>query len=142
MTRKNLQMKSISLILSIAAIFGLNIYSDDVQQAYLQSTEQFVRHVYLKPNASVRMPAGTVLKLLKPLYGLTDAGDHWYHSLHKHLQHDLGMQKVISDGSLFTKHVRGKLIGPKGTYVDDLLGAGTDHFLQLTVQLTKGTFKC
>ena len=51
-------------------------WSHDVSQAYLQSGSQLLRNVYVKPTKELELTPNVLLKLLRPLYGLLDAGDY------------------------------------------------------------------
>ena len=55
---------------TIASNHRFDIWTQDVNQAYLQSTEKLLRKVYLKPPKELNLPSDEVLELLKPLYGL------------------------------------------------------------------------
>jgi phosphoenolpyruvate-protein kinase (PTS system EI component) len=68
---------STRVVVSLARAFGWDIQSHDVTQAYLQA-EGMNREVYIKPPAELNIK-GKNLLLMKHLYGLTDAGDLWYH---------------------------------------------------------------
>lgn len=124
----NLRQTSIRLLIAIAAIFGFRLWSQDVSQAYLQSAERLMRDVYVKPTREFNLPAGHLLKLLKPLYGLSDSGDYWHATFSNHLIHDLDMTSTTGDLSLFFKVVEGKLRGMTGAYVEDTIGTGTKDF--------------
>jgi Reverse transcriptase (RNA-dependent DNA polymerase) len=49
----------VRLIFSTAAIFGFRIWSQDVRQAYLQSSETLRRKVYLKPSNEFQAAVGS-----------------------------------------------------------------------------------
>ena len=68
------------------------------------------------------------LQLMKPLYGLCEAGDLWASTIDKHHREDLDMKALRSEPAMYTKHVDGELVGISGSYVDDLLRAGDDKF--------------
>jgi Reverse transcriptase (RNA-dependent DNA polymerase) len=126
--------ESTRIILSLAAILGFRITSSDVTQAYIQSTHNLTRDVFINPEGAIELPADHVLKLLKPLYGLCDAGDHWSRTYHKHLMEDLKLEPTVNDPDLFFKAVDEKLEGLCATYVDDSLTSGTpDVFAQATL---------
>lgn len=74
------------------------------------------------------MNSDQLLKLLKPLYGLSESGDYWHETFFRHLQDDMHMTPTTGDLSFFFKAVHGKLKGVVGTYVDDTLCAGDPVF--------------
>ena len=51
------------------------------------------------------------------------------------------MKSTIEDYSFFFKKARGKLIGLMGTYVDDIISAGSDQFRKDT-EVTASKFEC
>ena len=124
----NLRQGSISVLVAIAAVFGFRLWSQDVSQAYLQSAYKLMREVFVKPTKQFRLPPGRLLRLLKPLYGLSDSGDYWHSTFSNHLINDLRMTKTAGDLSLFIKVVDGKLRGMTGAYVDDTIGTGDEEF--------------
>ena len=129
---KTLRQSSKKLILALAAIFGFRVWTHDVKQAYLQSFQNLMRRVYLKPSKEFELSSDQLVQLLKPLYGLADSGDYWNRTMNLHLQDDLGMKSTTGDISLFVKSVHGRLTGLVGTYVDDSLAAGNEYFEKLT----------
>jgi Reverse transcriptase (RNA-dependent DNA polymerase) len=120
---------STRIVVSLARAFGWDIQSHDVTQAYVQ-VDGMHRAFYLKPPAELNLK-GKFLFLVKPLYGLTDAGDLWYETLSQFIKSSLVMRELISDpGVLFSSHSSGELLGMILTYVDDLLRAGCSAFLK------------
>ena len=67
---------SVKLLVGLAALFEFRLFSTDVTQAYLHSTEELSRDVYVKPSSKVDLESNQLLKLLKPLYGPADSGDY------------------------------------------------------------------
>lgn len=118
--------------MALAAIFGFRIWSQDVTQAYLQSAGTLLRDVYVKPPKEFHLAPNQLLNLLKPLYGLTDAGDYWDATITHHLKNDLEMRASALDIRLFFKLIQGKLAGISGMYVDDSFHAGNEEFLEHT----------
>jgi Reverse transcriptase (RNA-dependent DNA polymerase) len=76
----NVSQTSIRLLIALAAVFGFNIFTADVKQAYLQSASPLLRDIYVQPNlglaATLQLDQNQLLKVLKPLYGLTESGDY------------------------------------------------------------------
>jgi Reverse transcriptase (RNA-dependent DNA polymerase) len=94
-----------------------------------------MRDVFIDPKKNAdefKLNYDEVLKLLRPLYGLADAGDYWNATMSRHMRDDLGMNPTTGDISLFTKHVGSELCGIAGTYVDDSLLSGNADFLKLS----------
>ena len=90
-----------------------------------------MREIYIRPTKEFRLNENQLLRLLKTLYGLTDAGDYWDVTMTNHLKKDLNMSQASLDISIFFKMIRGKLTGMSGMYVDDGIHAGNDEFLKL-----------
>lgn len=124
----NLRQNSIRVLVAIAAIFGFGLWSQDVSQAYLQSADKLMRDVYVKPTKEFHLASNQLLKILKPLYGISDSGDYWHSTFSNHLIHDLRMTTCTGDLYLFFKVVDGKLRGMTGAYVDDTIGTGDRVF--------------
>ena len=127
-----LRQASVRLVVSIAAILGYRLWSQDITQAYLQSDDTLVRPVYIRPNKHDRryfnLADDEILLLLKPLYGLSDAGDYWYATLSSHLTNELDMVNCTGDLSLFFRRDGDSLSGVTGVYVDDQIHAGSPKF--------------
>ena len=132
---------STRVLIGLAAICGFRLFSTDVTQAYLQSTENLMREVYIKPTGEFELNQDKLLKLIKPLYGLADSGDYWGRTISNHIKQDLNMTETTGDGAFFFKCIRGKLDGMCITYVDDALQAGTKEYSALAHK-TKEKFKC
>ena len=81
--------------------------------------------VFIKDSApEFELEPGKCFELLRPLYGLTDAGDFWHKTLRHHLTADLGLQPTKADSSLYFSFRKGELLEINGSYFDDLLWAG------------------
>jgi hypothetical protein len=75
-----LMQSSTNLILSFAALFRFRVWNQDVTQAYTQSALALMRKSFSARKKDLdyfEMTSDEVLQLLRPLYGLADAGDYW-----------------------------------------------------------------
>lgn len=135
------KQSSTKMLIGLAAVFGYRLFSTDVCQAYLQSAEELLRDVYIQPGKEFELREDQILKLLRPLYGLSDSGDYWGATFSKHLKEDLGMETTTLDPAFFFKKVKEKLKGMTATYVDDTLQAGDESFQRLADQ-TEKRFQC
>lgn len=114
----------------------------DITQSFLQAAAENLRETYLEAgdHADVLdLSADEVLKLMRPLYGLADAGDRWHHTLAHHHVSDLNIESLVSERSLYYKFIGGRLAGLSGVYVDNILRAGAPEF-QDDVAVTAGKF--
>jgi hypothetical protein len=80
-----IQRMSQRLILALTAtlmnsISGTNLYLRDVTQAYVQSTTKLNREFYARPphDLGIGLDDKAVLRIMKPLYGIPEAGNHWF----------------------------------------------------------------
>lgn len=79
-------------------------------------------YIYVKPTEEFNLSKNQLLKLLKPLYGLSDSGGNWHAMFSKHLIRVLSMAPTSGDLPFFLKTGEGKLKGMTGAYVDDTIG--------------------
>lgn len=134
-----LKHQSVRLILALASVFGFDLWSSDVNQAYLQSAEQLKRDIFIRPDELMLAP-DELLQLILPLYGITESGDYWGETLTDHHINDLKMTQTKQDFSLFFKYAASKLIGLSGAFVDDLVRAGTLQFKDSSQRSTESRF--
>ena len=82
----------------------VKLYLRDISQAYVQSTTNLNREFYVRPPAELSGQLGigsnTVLKVVKPLYGVPEAGNHWFRTYHSHHVEKLGMDQSTYDPRL------------------------------------------
>ena len=119
----------------------MRIWSQGISQAYLQLSKKLLREVYIRPTKEFRLDINQLLKLIKPLYGLSDSGDYWFSTMTGHLVEDLHMHRTAVDVSLFFKriHASERLTGLRGMYVDDTINAGDVAFV-LTATKHRASF--
>lgn len=126
-----LRSSSIRLVLSVAAIQGFRIFSLDVNQAYVQSRDKMTRRIFILPKQEdldiIGITEDELLQLLRPLYGVCDAGDYWGVTIHFHAERDLGMTPSLGDPALYLSVSDGELEGLMAIYVDDIFTRATKN---------------
>ena len=130
-------LQSILLIVTIAATFGMDLWTADAESAYLQAD--------LEEELYVKMPnelGGGIYRLLKALYGTKQAGMVWYRKLKKALE-DCGLEESPCDPCLFImKDADSNTVMLVAVVVDDLLGvARKEVWTQFVEELTKRDIK-
>ena len=136
-TSKTIRYKNIRLILTISAAMNFEVWSQDVTQAYIQG-ENLSRTVYVRPTPDFELPENSLLKLLKPLYGLSESGDAWFQRYNGYLTKNLKLEQTDGDMSCYYKREEEEeLQGLLGVYVDDTLAAGSEKFKKLTDNIEK-----
>jgi hypothetical protein len=93
----NVRSGSPSIRMDIASICGITVRSEDVTLAFVQSAGKLMRYECVHPPKELNLSANDVLKLLKPLYGLNDAGDYWIRTMTHHHKAELGMKTSSCD---------------------------------------------
>ena len=71
---------------------------------------------------------GSILRVVKPLYGVPEAGNHWFKTYHSHHSQELGMEQSTYDSCLL---YRNDPFGVVGLQTDDTLFLGTPEFAAL-----------
>jgi hypothetical protein len=75
---------------------GFNIWTIDVNQAYLQAAVDLQRKIFTKTDV-LNLGEDELLQVIKPLYGLSDSGDYWAETLSAHHMEDLRMTQATAD---------------------------------------------
>lgn len=119
------------LFISMAIGKGWKVHSLDVSAAFLQG-DLIDRTVYVIPPREFTptrqaRPDAILWKLVRPLYGLTDASRKWYCRMDKELT-KLGGTRSVYDHAVYNFWKDGQLIGEVLLHVDDLLYGGSDFF--------------
>ena len=104
----------------------------DIMQAYTQSKIKLNRTVicYLSAKFKKRYPEGTILFAVKPLYGLAEAGNHWFATYLDHLKVKLGMEMSSYDVYLLITKDGGENFGIAGLQTNNTLNIGTEAFMK------------
>jgi len=126
-----IQRVSQRLILCIAAMGPHSLYLRDISQAYVQSTTNLNREFYVRPPRELQTELGidkdSVLKVLKPLYGVPEAGNHWFKTYHSHHVQQLHMDQSTYDPCLLQSN---KPFGIVGLQTDDTLFLADKTFVE------------
>ncbi|EED22642.1 conserved hypothetical protein [Talaromyces stipitatus ATCC 10500] len=102
----------------------------DVTQAYIQSTTKLNREFYIQIPPELRhfFPGCEFLKVVQPLYGIPEAGNHWFHTYHKHHTKQLGMETSTYDPCLLHCCDPEQGFGVIGMQTDDTLIVADEAF--------------
>ena len=94
-------MPTVQVVLANAAHQNWEIEHIDVKSAYLNALLK--EEIHMKPPRGVLKPGqeGKVLKLLKGLYGLKQAGHGWYMEMARVFTKELGFKQSAIDHSVF-----------------------------------------
>ncbi|KAF7574817.1 DUF1421 multi-domain protein [Pyrenophora tritici-repentis] len=102
------------------------------QQWYPQAQTTLKRTIlaHLPTELVHRYPEGTILHVIKPLYGIAEAGVHWWTTYHGHHCKELDMSTSTYDPCLLiTNSDDADVFGIVGMQTDDTLMLGTTAFL-------------
>ncbi|KAM4067968.1 hypothetical protein HRG_009718 [Hirsutella rhossiliensis] len=94
----------------------------DISQAYTHSTTGLARLVltYLPIELQDKYPKGTIIRIVRPLYGIAEAGLHWFATYHKHHREQLRMSTSTFDPCLLiTNTDPNQAFGIVGMQTDD-----------------------
>lgn len=124
----DLKQSSIRILLSLEAIFGLPVSSQDLFQAYLQASEQLKRDIHIRSTDEFKLSKDDPLKTVKPLHGLCNSGDHRRATLLRQFNEDLNITPVVFDAALFFKTLNGEYMGMMDAYDDGTIAQGASGF--------------
>jgi hypothetical protein len=140
-----IQRCSQRLILCLAACKkDSKLYLRDVTQAYTQSTTVLNRDFYVRPPAElVAIFRSKILKVIRPLYGIPEAGNHWFRTYQQHHMDRLNMTTSTYDPCLLHCTEAHKGFGIVGMQTDDTLLLADPHFAKREQQeIEKASIKC
>jgi hypothetical protein len=103
----------------------------DITQAYTQSTTTLKRTIISRLPKEIQhlYPADSVMVILKPLYGIPEAGTHWFNTYHNHHTEKLDMVVSTYDPCLLITTTK-QAFGIVGMQTDDTLILASDEFSQ------------
>jgi hypothetical protein len=129
-----IQRVSQRILVALAATLieqGLKLCLRDITQAYVQSLTKLRRKVYARPPKEMvdELPKGTIFEVILPLYGIPEAGNHWFNTYYKHHLHNLIMETSTYDPCLLITKESEPALGIVGMQTDDTLILGEPDFL-------------
>ncbi|CAK5270155.1 unnamed protein product [Mycena citricolor] len=117
------RMESVRMVFAVAAVKGLHVRQWDFSGAYLNG--RMDRDVYMKQPRGFEEKGreDKVCLLLRPLYGLVQAGHIWYKTLSAGYK-ELGYHENAADPCVRTRK-RGEEYTLTSTHTDDVVGASS-----------------
>ena len=109
----------------------LSFFLRDISQVYVQSIISLARQFFIKPPIELGFGEGTILKIIKFLYGVSKAGIHWFNTYHKHHTEKLVMQQSIYDSCFLYINKKGKGFEVVELQIDDTLILGDETFAKI-----------
>jgi len=138
-----IQRASQRIIVAIApALKKTNLWLRDITQAYVQSATNLQRTIlaHLPTQIAHLYPKNTIMVVIKPLYGIAEAGTHWWATYFKHHREKLKMATSTYDPCLLITTPPGPF-GIVGMQTDDTLILCDDEFGRLEeTELDKAKF--
>jgi hypothetical protein len=127
------QRPSQRLILALApALLNKSMFVElrDITQAYPQAQTELFRTVlaHLPKELLTKYPEGTIIRVIKPLYGIAEAGVHWFATYQGHHCKELDMATSTYDPCLLITNRGLEAFGMVGLQTDDTLAIGTSAF--------------
>ena len=102
------------------------VYLRDISQAYIQSTTHLNREIFIHPPRELGLSKDSILQVVKPLYGVPEAGNHWFQTYHDHHTKELKMTQSTYDPCLLHTSTNG--FGLVGLQTDDTLFLANPEF--------------
>jgi hypothetical protein len=121
-----IQRSSQWLDLAVSLILDAGIHLRDISQAYTQSETQLTREIYARAPGETNLPRSTAIRFLSPLYGIPEAGTHWFRTYHRHQTDNLKTKASTYDPCLLIADNRSAIVGLQ---TDDSLIAATPEFM-------------
>ena len=123
----------VALAPSLLQIEGMQLWLRDITQAYIQSTTVLQRKIlaHLPKEIQHLYPPDTIMAVIKPLYGIAEAGTHWWATYFKHHRERLNMVTSTYDPCLLITSPSSTHFGIVGMQTDDTLGLSDENFAAL-----------
>jgi len=117
----------------------MSLYLRDISQAYVQSNTHLSRDIFIRPPHELGLGKDSILQVVKPLYGVPEAGNHWFNTYHRHHLQELQMTQSTYDPCLLYTSTNG--FGVVSLQTDDTLFLADPEFANTEeVKLQKAKF--
>ena len=82
--------------------YNFQMYLRDIFQTYIQSKTKLERDIvaWLPKEMANKLPQGTVMVIIQPLYGIAESGNHWWSIYYKHYLENLTIEASTFDPCL------------------------------------------
>ena len=109
---------------------GMRVLLRDITQAYPQSQTDLARTILadLPRETRTKYPEGTIIRVIRPLYGIAEAGVHWFATYQGHHCNKLNMVTSTYDPCLLVTDGRRETFAIVALQTDDTLAVCTDRF--------------
>jgi hypothetical protein len=111
------RMDTFRIFMAMIAKYDLETAQFDIKNAFTEA--ELKEHIYLTPPKGLQLKKDHVLRALRSLYGLKQAGRNWNKLLHEFLT-SLGFTQSLADPCLYTHFQRRMSLL---LYVDDIIAA-------------------
>ena len=110
----------------------ISLWLRDITQAYVQSATFLQRQILAKLLKEIEhlYPKDTIIVVVKPLYGIAEAGTHWWSTYSKHHKNKLQIETSTYDACLLITASPDRF-GIVGMQTDDTLGISDLSFAEL-----------
>jgi hypothetical protein len=111
-------------------MYGMHFELRDITQAYVQSKDKLLRTLYARPPKELQdtFPPGTILWVVRPLYGAAESGLYWFKTYYNHYKDKLKMRTSTYDPCLLITDEGQEVFGITGLQTDDTLSIVTLAF--------------
>jgi hypothetical protein len=118
--------------MSIGQDQDIQLYLRDISQAYVQSITKLNREFYIRAPQELcnafGIQLGSIVKVIRPLYGIPEAGNHWFKTYHNHHVNALQIKQSTYDPCLLHINEPHGSFGIVGLQTDDTLFLANNAF--------------
>lgn len=150
--QRSSQRMILALAPSLIEFEGMKLAIRDITQAYVQSKTNLQRVILARLPKELqgqknKYPDGTLLRVLKPLYGIAESGVHWFATYEDHLRTKMEMEPsfdpcIMISVAPASDSVPDRYFGIVGLQTDDTILLGTQSFMEKEeIELVKADFK-